>query len=358
MTIPPAAHVRQSPPLMRKLLNRFNSAPRHVMRDESQTDAAIREPQVGERVSQARPGTARAPNFLVIGAGKCGTTSLWNALGQHPQVFMHPSKHLNYFAGYDAQEAFTGPAPQYQSHHVARTWDAYCAEFAVRAEQSAVGEACNTYLYSPDAAVRIRGSIPDARLIAVLRHPAERAFSRYLQLKRSGRESLEFAAALAAEDERIAARWWPDYHYLNAGLYHRQLSRFYDIFPAEQIKVHLFEDMQKRPEVMLRDIFAFLGVRDDFLPKMDVRYSASGLPKSKGVDWAFKKLRGARPLAQKLLREKQIDMLLRIAGQVHNRNLVKPKLSPEDRAWLIARYRDDVLKLQDLIKRDLTAWLS
>jgi hypothetical protein len=300
----------------------------------------------------------RPPNFLIIGAAKSGTTSLWHQLSQHPQIFMHPMKQLNYFATEDNAMAFQGPHPLQMSRYAIRTWDAYCREFSAAHAERAVGEACNFYLYSPSAPVCIRKRIPDAKLIAVLRHPAERAHSRYLQLVRSGREkSPSFETALTEESTRIDNHWWPDFHYLNVGRYHEQISRYLAVFPASQLKIYLHEDMIADPLGMLKNVFEFLEVETDFRPDIDVRYSASGLPRSKGLDWLLKKLRVARPMAERLLQRRQLAYLLRVGVNIHTRNLVKPTLSPKARAWMIERYRDDTLRLQELLNRDLSAWL-
>jgi hypothetical protein len=306
--------------------------------------------------SSTKPG--RKPDFLIIGAAKSGTTSLWHQLSQHPQIFMHPAKNLNFFAIEGQSVEFRGPPPLDLSVYSTRTWEDYCRKFSAAADEIAVGEASNSYLYSAGAASRIKTHIPEAKLIAVLRHPAERAYSRFLQVAGSGRERIaDFADALKAEAARVDDRWWPEVHYLQAGLYHAQLSRYYAVFPPDRIKVFLYEDMLTEPVRILRDIFQFLNVNTGFTPMMDVRYSASGLPKRKGVDWVLRKLRLARPMAEKLLPQSQLNSVLRLAGAIHARNLSRPKISPEARHWMIQRYREDTLRLQDLIQRDLSVWL-
>jgi hypothetical protein len=308
--------------------------------------------------NRSSDGLGRMPNFLVIGAAKAGTTSLWHQLDQHPQIFMHPAKKLNFFAIEGKPLEFHGPPPLDLSVYSTATWQDYCLSFNAAAGKVAVGEVSNSYLYSPDAAGRIRHYIPNARLIAVLRHPAERAYSRFLQVAGSGRERItNFVDALHEESARVEGQWWPEFHYLRAGLYHAQLARYYAVFPADQIKVYLYEDMLTEPVRMLQDIFRFLNVDPGFKPSMDVRYSASGLPKKKFLDWTLRKLRLTRPMAERLLPKSQFNSVLRIAGNIHARNLSKPRLSPEAKAWMIQRYRDDTLRLQDLIQRDLSAWL-
>jgi hypothetical protein len=305
----------------------------------------------------ARKLEGKTPTFLIIGAGKCGTTSLWSQLRQHPEIFMHASKHINFFDESDEDGEFRGPPPVYQSQHIRRSWEDYRAEFAPAVARLAIGEACNSYLYSPVAAQRIKQHLPQVKLLALLRHPAERAFSRYLQLRQSGRETLEFGEALRREQLRVEENWWPDFHYMNGSLYYRQLSRFLAHFPRQQIKICLQEDMAADPYGFLNEIFAFINVHEGYTPDTDVRYSPTGLPKSRGVDWALRHLRTARPFAERLLSDRQMALILRVAGKAHARNIVKPKMKAEDRAWVIERCREDTLKLQDHIDRDLSKWL-
>jgi hypothetical protein len=272
---------------------------------------------------------------------------------------MHRAKQLNFFDQHGKPIAFQGPLPLVSRKFVIVTWEDYCSRFSEAIDKIAVGEASNSYLYSPGAANRIRNHVPEAKLIAILRHPAERAYSRYLHLLSLGREPIDnFVDALKEESARIQDCWWPDFHYLNMGRYHVQLTPYFSVFPREQIKIYLYEDMLTDMPGMLREIFQFLGVKSDFVPVMDVRYSASGLPKSKELDWVLRKLRMARPAAEKLLSRRQLSYVLRVVSKVHYKNLYKPKLDPETREWMIERYREDTLRLQDLIQRDLSAWLK
>ena len=299
------------------------------------------------------------PNFLIIGAAKAGTTSMWHHLEQHPQVYMHPKKQLNFFALEGENLNFRGKGPRDTTLHSVTTIEAYRAQFSEVTNEMAVGEASNLYLYNPRAAQRIRHYLPDVKLIAILRHPADRAYSRFLHLVRLGREPIsDFARALDEEEARIRDHWWPDFHYLRMGLYHEQLKRYFDLFAREQIKVYLQEDLRSDPFSVLRDVFGFLEVDDAFTPDTTIKYNVSGVPKSKGLHLLLRKLRGARPFVEPLLPEKQRQRILRIASAAHNRNLVKPRLTPEVRARLIEGYREDTLRLQDLIQRDLSAWLK
>jgi hypothetical protein len=303
--------------------------------------------------------SAKMPNFLIIGAAKCGTTSIWHQLEQHPQIFIHPKKQLNFFAFEDKDWEFRGPGRRDSTLHSITTIEAYRAQFEGVANEVAVGEASNLYLYEPRAAGRIRHHIPHVKLIAILRHPAERAYSRFLHLVREGREQItDFARALDEEGTRIRYHWWPDFHYLHVGLYHAQLKRYFDLFPRDQIKIYLQEDLKSDPLGIMQDLFRFLGVDDTFAPDTTIRYNASGIPKNRALHLALQKLREVRPAIEGYLPEGLRQHLLRIAIDINNQNLTKPRLTPEVRARLVDGYREDTLKLQNLIQRDLSAWLT
>jgi len=314
-------------------------------------------------LQESRAATAGAsttmPNFLMIGAAKAGTTSLWRQLNQHPEVFMHPKKQLNFFALEGEDLSFRGVGPEDPALHSITTIEAYREQFHGVAGEAAIGEASNLYLYNPRAAERIHTYLPDVKLIAILRHPADRAYSRFLHLVREGREQItDFSRALDEEEGRVRGNWYPDFHYLRMGLYHEQLERYFDRFPREQIKIYLQEDLKSDPLGVLRDLFRFLNVDDAFVPDTSIEYNVSGIPKNRALHLLLRKMRKARPFVEPLLPDRQRRRILRVASNVHNRNLTKPRLSPEMRERLIEAYREDTSKLERLIKRDLSAWLG
>ena len=164
------------------------------------------------------------PNFLMVGAQKCGTPSLYYYLKQHPQIYMSPVKEAHFF---DVEE---GEKPDFRrASHSSRPVSGiedYRALFAGVKDETAIGEASPSYVYIPEAPRRIRSRLPDAKLIAILRDPADRAYSAFLHTSRSGREPLtDFAQALREEEDRIRNGWHPLYHYRERGFYHAQLKR-------------------------------------------------------------------------------------------------------------------------------------
>jgi len=267
---------------------------------------------------------ASFPNFFVIGAAKSGTTSLHHYLGQHPDVFVSLAKEPRFFA-FHPEPAWEMAGPRdaewlRTSKEFVVEEDAYRAMFAGACER-ARGESSVVYLDTPVAAERIAARVPDARIIALLRDPADRAWSQYLQNRRYGLEPYTLRAALAVEEERIAAGWAWRYLYRSRSLYHRNLQPWLRHFPPERILVLLTEDLADNPRSTLARAFAFLGV--DPAVRVDTRVRHNQTRHRRG----------------------------RLRRPPHR------PLDPALRREMIEDFRDDVLALQDLLGRDLSRWL-
>lgn len=298
------------------------------------------------------------PNFLIIGAAKSGTTSLYRYLQQHPQIYMNV-KEPSFFALEGQEVRYAGPGDQDGFvRKVVITLDDYEALFQGVTDEVAYGEASVLYLYSPEAAKRIQHYIPGVKLIAILRNPVDRAFSSYLHLRRDGREPItNFSQALLAEDERIARNWQHQWHYTQLGYYYIQLKRYFDLFPSEQIAIYTYEEFKSSPAKMLQAIFQFIGVNSDFMPDISMKYNVSGAPKSSALQEFLTKpniIRNAlRPFIPQEVRH-------RFGTKIRAWNVTtdKPELSFETRKYLLNLYKKDILQLESLIKRDLSHWLN
>jgi hypothetical protein len=297
------------------------------------------------------------PNFLIIGAAKSGTSALYTYLRQHPAVFMPERKELRFFS-------YTGPAPdsvpKIYLHESITSMVEYQGHFSLVRNEKAIGESSPMYLYTPGTAERIQSALPDVQLIAILRNPVERAYSAYLHAVREWRESArDFSEALALEDERIRAGWGMLWHYKNAGFYSEQLARYYKVFKAEQLKVVLYDDLVSEPQRLIQDLFTFVGVDPDFEPDMTERPNATGVPKSQFM------YRALRTLFIKQNPIKSISRLIfprsvrkKFMQLVRSKNIRKQPMPQEIRANLMDYFHEDILRLQDLIGRDLNRWLG
>ena len=223
---------------------------------------AVREPTTAARAS-------RLPDLLIIGTAKAGTTALFGALSQHPRVFAPPVKEPLFLAYAGNPPHFAGPAGDRLSHRVISDLPTYQALFDGCPPDAMAFEATPEYLYSRTAPMAALEYVPDARLVAVIRHPVERAFSHYLHLLHEGLETLSFEAAWAAEEERIASGWAPVWHYRARGFYGEQLRRWLDVFPAEQMLVLLYEEWLESPGATLDRICAHARIEpfESFTPR-------------------------------------------------------------------------------------------
>jgi hypothetical protein len=296
------------------------------------------------------------PNFLIIGAGKAGTTSLYHYLRQHPQVFMSPAKEPKFFALEGHPLDFRGPHDDRIRRGTTTSLAEYLALFDQVRDEAAIGEASTIYLGDPRAPGAIAERIPDARLVAILRHPAERAFSAHQHLVRDGYEPLtRFEDALAAESQRMADGWYVQYQYQDRGYYGRQLQRYFDRFDRDRIRIYLYEEFLADPRRLLADLFGFLGVDPGFQPDISSWHNVSGQPRSAGLQrW----LTRSHPLKEALKARIPARWGHRLISRVQAVNVVRSALEPETRQRLIRAYRDDIEQLQGLIGRDLSHWLT
>jgi hypothetical protein len=307
----------------------------------------------GRRVSS----TMGWPNFFVIGAARCATDALYDYLGQHPQIYMSPVKETNYFVFYGRRIRFTGPGDEEALRSCSIVSRAeYEAQFAGVTSEIAIGEASPWYIYCPQVAQRIAQDVRDARLVAMLRHPVDRAFSSFCMLQRDCREpERDFVRALALEKERIAAGWEPIWHYAAMGLYSQQLERYYTLFGRDRLRVYLYDDFSRDPLPILRDLYAFLGVDPGFVPDVSMRPNQSYVPRSRRLGLALMRENAARRVARAVL---PWPLRRRLRETLDRLNRTRPALDPVLRRELIALFRDDILRVQELIGRDLSHWLD
>lgn len=294
------------------------------------------------------------PNFIILGAAKSGTTALYHYLKQHPQIYLSPIKETEFFAFEGEELNFQGPKDLPRLSIT--TLEDYQAQFKDVGDETAIGEASPVYLYSSKAPERIHNYLPDAKLIVILRDPIERAYSQFLMFIRDGREPLQnFMQAVDEEDTRIAQNWAWGWHYLQLGLYHQQLKRYFERYPQEQIKIYLYEELKSNSAGVLKDIFDYLEVDDTFIPNTSVKHNISGIPQNKLIQsWLYEKniiKKIVKPFLPEKLRK---DIFIKLKKK---QTLRKPELSSEVRQPLLPFFQEDILRLQELIGKDLSGWL-
>lgn len=290
------------------------------------------------------------PNFFIIGAPKAGTTTLYNYLKQHPQVYMCSIKEPHFFSyGCDKK-------PTTKLSFVSN-WEDYQTLFQKVSKQTAIGEASTSYFYHPRAAERIHHYLPNAQLIAILRNPAESTYSKFLMDYRwqfdihSQRDPLEDFIQAIEQSPTIK----------ESGLYYKKLQGYLSLFKKNKLKVCLFEDLKKAPNVLLQDIFKFLEIDENFCVNKSISvYNTGGIPKNRIVYNFLNKLRKTfNTTLSPFVPENFQKPIYNFYFSLRNLNLTKPPLLPlERRQQLIKIYREDILQLQDFLQRDLSSWLN
>lgn len=296
------------------------------------------------------------PDFLVIGASRSGTTSLHNYLGRHPEICMCSRKSPNFFVSADPIPAREGPVIRQMMSQWVADLESYEALFSGAPDGAAIGEVSPVYLQSWAAPERILGACPEAKLVAILRDPAERAWAHYMGRKRDGLETREeFEVVLEVE----LAEGLPDDvafgSYLGCSRYGHFLTRYFELFPREQIRIFLFEDLCSAPRDLLADLFSFLGVD----PSPSESISMSRHHQGGQVRGALRRALWTRSVGLRTtLRPLLPEGVRRLAAPVFLENLDRPELEPELRARIQGVLGPDIARCQELIARDLMEWLE
>lgn len=313
----------------------------------------------------------KLPTFLIVGAVKAGTTSLHEYLQQHPQVFMSPVKETNHFS--DADMLFDHFNLDYRQDisvnldkylvgrmdkkvHIAhvRTWEQYQKLFRDVQDEKAIGEVSNSYLFLPSTAAAIKKVLPEVKIVMVLRNPVERLYSQFLMNLRLGKiAERDLLKEIEIDQQKPVKGWGVSHLYLETGLYAEQVKRYMQQFPAEQIKIILFDDFKRNAAGVMKDLFRFLDVDPEFAIDMEQKYNEAGVPRFGKLNYILTQT-GLYTLSKKIvpsgLKQKVKDIFY------SKKNI--PKITPSEKKWLLDYYRNDILQLQQLIGRDLSAWLQ
>jgi hypothetical protein len=293
-------------------------------------------------------------NFFIAGAAKSGTSSLFHYLNLHPDVYMSSIKEPHYFCHDSFPDRFTGPGDEGFSQNRIRTLEDYTRLFDPGKNVLIRGEGSVYYLYFPEVAERIYEYNPNAKLVFILRNPVERAFSAYMHTVRDGRETLSFESALKAEVDRRNKGYQPLWWYREVGKYSTQIERYLQIFPRNQIKIFLYEEM-KDIEHVVNDTLTFLGLSKDVKIDTSIKYNVSGVPKSRKLYRFFAEPNPVKeilkPFLPKTFRHK-------LGQRAKAMTLSKETMNPETRTLLQTGFTEDIQRLEQLLGKDLSAWTS
>ena len=306
------------------------------------------------------------PNFILAGAMKSGTTSLYHYLNEHPQIYMPRIKEPKFFISpaFLKKEKLNNKFINRNAVEYLHNFDDYKNLYSNVKNEIAVGEATPQYLFTYETTIPlIKKYLGDIKIILILRNPVDRAFSAYKHNKRNVSkasklyEKLSFLDALKIEDTRIKTRDFPMmYFYKTMSMYHDQVKSYKDNFP--QVLVCKFEELETDPLSLLKIIYTFLEVDHSFIPNIEVKYNIAQSKNTSFIHKAFLNFNY----------KTRVKILQKIGGIIGNHNLGKivnilinkDNSKPDEycRMFLINEFRGDILKLENLINQDLQDWLK
>lgn len=274
------------------------------------------------------------PNFICVGPGRAGTSWLYEVLLEHPDVFTARDIketdffNKNYFRGGPWYEAF----------------------FAGCSGARAVGEISNRYIFDEAVPRRIKEHIPDCKIIICLRNPYDRIRSTYSFKIREGALNCGISEALATAPELI-----------EENRYYTLVSRFYNEFPSEQIFLMFYDDLVERPQWLVRELFRFLGVDDNFMPVVvDRKVNQAIVPKLPGIasltKWVARMLR-SMGMYKLLTWAKRSEGLKSLLFKPYDHK-IEARFSAEDRARIDAAIVPELVSLEKLTGRSLSRWME
>jgi hypothetical protein len=302
--------------------------------------------------------TRTRPNFLVVGAARCGTTGLVEGLRSHPRVFVTDPKEPHYFALHKGGAHFTAPGDEHTINRVAVTdRDAYLDLYPQQHSYLALGDASvSTMYYYEDALPEVVDMNPAMRLVVMLREPVARAFSSHQYMRARGLEPVEdFLAAVELEEERKRAGWHHIWHYTSMSRYADSLAALRAAVPPEQLGVWFYDDLNDDYEGTVGQILRFLDVPHVEGEAAGVpRVNVSGQPKYAAVH----KLIGLATGNERIRTFVKSHSSYRFRERIRRAVLESDPLPAGAREALAPRFEPDLVRLRGLVDGPVPGWLD
>ena len=303
-------------------------------------------------------GEERWPDFFIVGAQNSATTSLYWHLRRDGQVFMPALKEPHHFSQLAPPHRLRYLITQVPSS------TAYLGLFAPGRHARVMGEASTSYLWEPGTAKRIYRRNSNARIIAILRDPVERAYSHYLMDCREGCQNRPFFEAIRADYAAARKGYGVSRLYVELGLYYEQLKRYIELFGPSRVKVLTFDQFGGKPvsagsRGLASEVALFLGIDPPKPAHAGVERVENEFRVAR-FNWS-RRIAGswfARRMGQLLIppRHGSIYAIKRMVFEpLFLKRAPRPPIDPEAKAWLISIYRDDVAGLESLLRRPLPA---
>ena len=285
------------------------------------------------------------PNFIIGGAPKAGTTSLYKYLSVHPEIFMSSPKEVNYFSNNEIKAQGL-----YYNSFMVKELAEYQKLFDKVINEKAIGEASVSYLFYPKTPQKIKKIIPDVKIIIILRNPLERGYSHYLMDYKLGLVKLPYDQIVYRKSNHKYIDLYYQ-QYVELGLYYEQVRRYIDIFGETNVKIILNEDMNKDTKSVVKEILEYLGVSSTDIQDVSMRHNIYKKPRNIILHKIFI-LQKLRAYLSNVLPVYIKNIILKII-LVETK---KPDLAISTKKYLQNIYINDICKLEKLIDKDLNSW--
>lgn len=301
----------------------------------------------------------RPPDFFLIGAPKAGTSALHAALAVHPHLFLSRVKEPKYYmCGDSPPPAYKGPGDAHSNQEWIWQRERYLDLFDRAPQGTLHGESTPFYLYNRDARRRIAVDRPDAKLIAVLRDPVDRAYSNWMHLWMDGLEpQADIVEAVRREQQRVDAGWAPFWHYSRLGMYGRQLADLFDHFPREQVLLLRYRELVDSPDQTLNRVFDFLGVEGAEIDTIAADNSRVFVRDGVRARTMGPMIRAGAAVGQFLPPQVWRAVSKPLISRLHKGgDPSRPRLTPEQREALLAPHLEDIALLEEITGESFETW--
>ncbi|RLD27263.1 MAG: hypothetical protein DRI75_09955 [Bacteroidetes bacterium] len=299
-------------------------------------------------------------NLFIVGAAKSGTTSLYNYLNQHPDVYFPNVKEPNYYAAIESEDSLVYKKPKenvFYHNKIIKDQDNYFSLYKNSYKYKIIGDASPSYLWDTNSSQKIYSDFPESKILIILRNPINRAFSHYLMNIKSGVEKEDDFFKALKRDENTHPKVWGDGKvmlYKELGMYYPQVNSYYDVFDKENIKVIIYEEFFEDTKKGMSSVLEFLEISDFNKNEVDFDkvYNVYKSPNGK--------------LSKTLLRHRTKFNFIRrftpnrlkyfLQNKILFKNSSKPKMGNEAYSYLLRAFQQDIMNLEGLLNRDLDGW--
>lgn len=292
----------------------------------------------------------RVPNFFIIGAAKAGTTTVFNLLRQHPDVYLSKIKEPQFFCN---DEQYNMGLNYYI--------DTY---FNGSESFSARGEATPHYLFYERVARRIARNIPKSnqRFVVILRNPVKRAYSLYWNMVAESIETMSFEEAIQAEQYRIDNKYTVKqcslrYTYVTSSKYAEQIRAYLKYFNKDQFVFVIFEEFIKDIEYSMKGVFEFLGLSKIDTINYDLKSNPFGLPRLKFIHQFIRKPFYLKTQMGKMIHPSIKNRISNKLIELNKKRHAYPPMSPVLKDKMMQLFKDDIKDLEIILEKDLSIWL-